>query len=49
MKELIEILNMDTFYGVSKDYDIAKGVNRYPATFKQKLERNKRLGAWQSN
>ena len=34
-KEIITLLNKDDYYGVSKEIDIAKGVNKAPSTLKE--------------
>lgn len=34
-KELITLLKQDDFIGVSKNIDIAKGINKSPETFKE--------------
>ena len=44
---ILELLELDNYYGVSKNIDIAKGVNKTPLTFKEGWERRKRLKAWQ--
>lgn len=36
------LLSIDEFYGVSKDIDIVKGVNRYPNTIGQAIRIAKR-------
>ena len=47
MDLLIQMLEMDKHLGVSKNVDIAKGINKTPLTIKQGLERLKRVKAWQ--
>ena len=44
---ILELLELDNYYGVSKNIDIAKGVNKTPLTFKEGWERRKILKAWQ--
>ena len=39
------MLDVDDFYGQSKNIDIAKGVNKIPTTFKDGWKQRKRL--WQ--
>lgn len=48
IKNIIDLLNISTFYGVSEDIDIAKGKYKYPSTWreltgllKRKLKRKK--------
>jgi hypothetical protein len=35
IKNIIDLLNINEFYGVSADIDIAKGKYKYPATWKE--------------
>lgn len=35
IKNVIDLLNFDDFYGVSQDIDIAKGKYKYPETIKE--------------
>lgn len=44
---LIQLLEFNDYEGISKNIDIAKGVNKTPMTFKEGWERRKRLKAWQ--
>lgn len=41
-KLINEILQLDDFYGISKDIDIVKGVDRYPDTIKDAFKQAKR-------
>lgn len=34
LKQIIDILNLDNHYGISKEIDIAKGINKLPNNFK---------------
>ena len=43
---ILKMLELDEHTGVSKEIDIAKGVNKMPLTFKDGLENNKRRRAW---
>ena len=41
---ILKMLDIDAkMYGVSKNIDIAKGVNKLPTTFKQAWEQHKRM------
>ena len=42
MKELIEMLNMNEYYGVSENIDIAKGRYQIPYTWKDAWKNIKR-------
>ena len=42
IKTVIDLLNLDNFYGVSKDIDVAKGKYKYPSTWKELKEFIKR-------
>jgi len=35
IKNIIDLLNIDDFYGVSKRIDTAKGLYKYPKTLKE--------------
>lgn len=37
IKSIIDLLQIDDFYGVSKDVDFAKGINSRPNSFKEML------------
>jgi hypothetical protein len=37
IKNIIDLLVMDNYYGVSKNVDIAKGINSIPKTYKDIL------------
>jgi len=43
MKELIDLLNSNEFYGVSKRVDIAKGLYKIPYSWKQLWKTIKRV------
>ena len=45
MNELIEMLQIGNHYGVSKNIDIAKGINKMPQTFKEGWKQYKRRKA----
>jgi len=36
--EIIQILKLDDFYGVSKNIDIAKGINKSPNSVKEAIK-----------
>jgi len=42
-KLIIDLLNADEFYGVSKEIDISKGINKYPQTLKEGFKLFKRI------
>lgn len=46
LKNIIEILNSDEFYGVSDRVDVAKGIYAYPNTWKEGWKQIKRY-VWQ--
>ena len=46
INELITLLSLDEFYGVSKDVDTAKGMNKIPLSFKEAWDQHKRKRAW---
>jgi len=39
---ILKMLALDKMYGVSKNIDIAKGVNKLPLTFREGWEQRKR-------
>lgn len=43
IKNVIDLLNMSEFYGISKNVDFAKGSRKIPYTWKQLKELLKRL------
>lgn len=45
-KHLITLLKQDDYFGVSKEIDIAKGINKAPETFKEVKDVIKR-NLWQ--
>jgi len=42
IKTIIDLLQIDKFYGVSKNVDIAKGLYKKPSTIKESTELLKR-------
>lgn len=44
---ILKILDLDEMVGVSKEIDIAKGVNKLPLTFKDAWKQHKRIKGWQ--
>jgi hypothetical protein len=46
IKTVIDLLNLDDFYGISDDIDIAKGKYKYPQTIKEATQLLKRI--WKS-
>lgn len=44
----IDLLNLDDWYGVSEEIEIAKGKYELQTTFKGAMEQNKRERAWRS-
>lgn len=47
IENIIDLLALNKYIGVSKEIDIAKGVNKMPQTFKEGWEQYKRKRAWQ--
>lgn len=45
--EIIKLLNVQDYHGVSKEIDIAKGINKAPESLKEAFELTKRK-LWQS-
>lgn len=43
---IIQLLKLQDYYGVSKTIDIAKGVNQYPTSWKQGVSQIKRQRQW---
>ena len=41
-KLIYEMLQLQEYYGVSEEIDIAKGINKYPTTIKESLKNAKR-------
>tara|TARA_R110000850_G_scaffold187_1_gene1428 strand:- start:877 stop:1002 length:126 start_codon:yes stop_codon:yes gene_type:complete len=41
------MLDINKMHGVSKNIDIAKGVNKLPMTFKEGWNQRKRVKKWQ--
>jgi len=46
---ILKLLNIDEFYGVSENIEIAKGKNKMPETFKEGFKQIKRKTKWQKN
>ena len=46
MDLILKMLELDEHIGVSKELDIAKGVNKLPLTFKEARKIHKRKSAW---
>lgn len=46
IEQILELLNQDDWYGVSKNIDIAKGKYKIPTSLKEKQEQTKRDRAW---
>lgn len=44
---ILKILSVDDMIGISKEVDIAKGVDKIPLTFKDGFEQRKRRLKWQ--
>lgn len=44
---IIKMLALNDYYGVSKNIDIAKGINKLPLTIKDGLKQLKRHKKWQ--
>ena len=44
---LLQLLNIDKFYGISETMEIAKGKNKIPITIKEGYEQIKRKIKWQ--
>lgn len=42
IKNILAMLSIDDFYGVSENIDIAKGINKKPTTLKEGLKNIKR-------
>ncbi len=47
IKEIINILQIDNFYGKSEVIETAKGAYKYPETFKEFVRTIKRKVRWQ--
>jgi hypothetical protein len=43
---ILKMLELNAHYGVSRNIDIAKGINKTPLTIKEGLEQIKRRKAW---
>ena len=46
IKLIIDLLQMDDFYGCGKNIDIAKGQNKIHLGLKAKMKQRKRQEAW---
>ena len=46
MKEIFDMLKLDSFYNLSKEIEIAKGRNAIPKTIKDALKQAKRVIKW---
>ena len=44
---ILKMLELDKHYGVSRNVDIAKGINKTPLRFSDGWEQRKRRKAWQ--
>lgn len=44
---ILKMLNTNDMIGISKEVDIAKGVNELPLTFRQAWKQRKRKSKWQ--
>ena len=44
---ILKLLNIDEFYGVSENIEIAKGKNKLPETIKEGFKQVKREIKWQ--
>ena len=42
IKNILAMLSIDDFYGLSDNIDIAKGINKQPTTIKEGLKKIKR-------
>ena len=49
IKVIIDTLSTEKWYNVSERIEIAKGKYAYPKTFKQAIEKIKRVFKWQKN
>ena len=49
IKVIIDTLSVEKWYNVSERIEIAKGKYAYPKTFKQAIEKIKRVFKWQKN
>ncbi|MES2575675.1 MAG: hypothetical protein V4572_12070 [Bacteroidota bacterium] len=41
-KLIYEMLQLQPMYGISKDIDVVKGINKYPTTIKESFQNAKR-------
>ena len=47
IENILELLALKDYHGVSKEIDIAKGINKLPTSFKEGWKQHKRIKAWQ--
>ena len=47
IKQIIELLKTDDFFGVAKEIDMAKGFYKVPMTIKEGINNAKRRAEWQ--
>ena len=47
IKMLLDLLGSNEFYGVSDEIEIAKGKNKLNTSYKEEVQRRKRLKKWQ--
>lgn len=48
MKEILELLRVDDWYGCGEHIEIAKGINKKPTSIKQGINQIKRAYKWQT-
>ena len=41
-KQIYDMLQLDDYYGIAKDIDVLKGINKYPASISDSLKNAKR-------
>lgn len=46
IKNILDLLSLDNYYGVSETIDIAKGKHKIPSTIKEGVKQIKRELAW---
>lgn len=47
IRSILELLELNEYLGVSKNIDIAKGINKLPLSFKDGWNQHKMSKAWQ--
>jgi hypothetical protein len=47
LKDILELLQAENYYGESEYIEIAKGKYKYPESFKEAVEQFKRSTKWQ--